>query len=632
MKSTYLKYILSGFFLINLIFIWSCSQKPSEGDTSDAKSVSPELLPLYPESVSEPYRDSKLPVEERIADLMSKMTLEQKAAQLVQTERKSIQPEDITTYGFGSILSGGGSTPGNNTVEDWQELLKSYQLAAYQRELKIPIIYGIDAVHGHSNVVGATIFPHNIGLGAANNPELTEAMGRITSQEVLKTSINWDFAPCVAVAMDPRWGRTYESFSTDEKIVDALGAAYTKGAMSTGLVACAKHFIGDGGTEMGTGLDGKVDRGNTLGDKAELERLLLPYKTQVNMGVQTIMPSYSLWNGTKMHAHDSLLNDVLKGQLGFEGFLISDWLAIEEIPDASFEEQVWISINAGVDMLMQPERWKESIDAIIKGVKDGKITQERLDDAVTRILKVKFDSGLFEDPLMLFNENAASGLRTEESQEVARKLAEQSMVLLQNNDGQLPLKNKKVFVVGEGADNMGLQCGGWTIEWQGKIDSVNRSTEGVTILEGLNNVAGNSGIEIITDESKAAEADVVLLVLSEIPYAEMQGDSEDLSITGSHGHPGNQAAIDLANSLNKPVVTVLLAGRHQVDLDNYLDTWSSVAIAYWPGSEGGQAIANVLVGDAPFVGKLPMPWYKSVEDIKKEQPELIYELGYGLSY
>lgn len=591
---------------------------------------------LYPTNIDQSiiYLNAENSIDERVSDLLSRMTIEEKAAQMVQGERKSVSTIDLQKYGLGSVLSGGGSIPGDNKISDWTDMIKNYQLSAMSRKLKIPIIYGVDAVHGHSNVVGATIFPHNIGLGAANNDSLVFQMGKITASEVFLTGINWSFSPCLALAMDPRWGRTYESFSTETEIVTKLGEAYTKGAMSIGMVACAKHYLGDGGTTMGTGLDNKMDRGNTIISEEELRtKLLPPYKAQIEQGIQTIMPSYSSINGTKMHQNSQLINGVLKTELNFKGFVISDWKAMEEIPDASFEEQVWISINAGVDMLMQPETWKNTIDAIIKGAKNGKISEARIDEAVKRILKVKFESGLFEDPIQLRNENKAVKLRSDEAISVATHLAEQSLVLLKNDNNTLPLKeNTKIFITGAGANNIGLQCGGWTIEWQGKLDSTERITDGVTILEGLKSYSESKNIQIITDESRASEADVVLMVLAEKPYAEMEGDSEDLSITGSHAHKGNKETLKFVKSLNKPTISILLAGRNLVDIDDYLNDWESVVMAYLPGSEGGQAIANVLVGEKNFVGKLAMPWYKDVEDIRKENIELLYPIGYGLSY
>lgn len=635
MKNTYMdNYKNLGLLFLTILFL-NCSDKNNDTNVQST-IIDQDIEKLYNLQIDKSliYLDPGNSTEDRISDLLARMSLEDKAAQMVQGERNHTSAEDVEKYGLGSVLSGGGSTPGNNTPEDWNDMIKGYQMAAFSRALKIPIIYGVDAVHGHSNVAGATIFPHNIGLGAANNDSLIFEMGKITAQEVLSTSINWNFAPCIALAMDPRWGRTYESYSTVENIVTKLGSAYTRGSMSTGMVASAKHYLGDGGTLIGTGLDKKLDRGNTIISEEELQtKLLPPYKAQVELGVQTIMPSYSSINGKKMHQHSKLINDVLKGDLNFDGFVISDWQGIEEIPNANFQEQVWISINAGIDMLMQPEKWKIAIESIIEGVKDGHILEDRIDDAVSKILKVKFESGLFEDPLLIKNKSRTDEFRGEEAINVATQLVEKSLVLLQNRNNLLPIKeNSKVFVTGEGASNIGLQCGGWTIKWQGVVDSTKRITDGTTILEALQAHGETKNIEIIKDQDKASEADIVLMVLSEIPYAEMQGDSEDLSLTGSHAHEGNEETIKFVNSLNKPTVTILLAGRHLVDLVDYLDDWESIVMAYLPGSEGGQGIANILFGEKNFEGKLAMPWYKDIKDIRNKDPDLLYKIGYGLSY
>lgn len=629
---------ITNFKNVGLLFLsfvlLGCSDINNKGRESETKDLEMELL--YPTEVDKSliYLNSDYSTEERVADLLARMSLEEKAAQMVQGEINHASGKDVQKYGLGSILSGGNSNPEDNTLEGWNNMIKGYQVGAFSRTLKIPIIYGVDAVHGHSNVYGATIFPHNIGLGAANNDSLMYEMGKITAQEVLATGINWNFAPCVALAMDPRWGRTYESFSTDVNIVTNLAGAYTKGLMSTSLVATAKHYVGDGGTLMGSGRDDKSDRGNTVISEEELEsKLLLPYRKQIELGVQTVMPSYSSLNGLKMHQNSDLINNVLKGEMNFNGFTISDWQGIEEIPNATFEEQVWISINAGMDMLMQPEKWKATIEAIVKGVNEGNILESRINDAVSRILKVKFDSGLFEDPLLIKNENRADNLRNEKATNVATQLVEGSLVLLQNKGSILPFKeNTSVFVTGEGVTNIGLQCGGWTIDWQGGVDSTQRITTGVSTLEALQAYAITKNIEIITDKNMAREADFVLMVLAEKPYAEWFGDSEDLSVTGTHAHEGNRETIKFVSSLNKPTVTVLFAGRHLVDLDKYLDNWDGIVMAYLPGSEGGQGIANVLVGESNFVGKLAMPWYKDLKDIRKEEPDLLYEIGYGLSH
>jgi beta-glucosidase len=581
-----------------------------------------------------PYLDASLPTGERVQDLLGRMTLEQKAAQMVQGELPNVDSADMAAYGLGSVLNGGNTNPGANRVSDWQDMINGYQEAALSRELKIPIIYGTDAVHGHSNVPGATIFPHNIGLGAANDTSLMYEMGRITGQELLLTNINWNFAPCVALANDPRWGRTYESFSTESEIVARLAEAYAKGLMSTGVVGSAKHFIGDGGTQWGSGLENQSDRGNTIiTDELLRSYLLPPYIRQVELGMQTIMPSYSSINGTKMHQKADLLTGLLKEELGFKGFLISDWQAIEEIPNATLEQQVVISVNAGVDMIMQPKKWKQIVAAIVKGAQEGSIAMERIDDAVSRILKVKFDSGLFEDPSMLNNPNRAETLRSEEARKVATALVEKSLVLLKNKGSLLPLKSgTKVYVTGKGADDIGLQSGGWTISWQGGPDGDIRNTDGVSISEALSAIAEQEGVEIITDPSRANEADMVLLVLSETPYAEMHGDDPNPSILGGHGYEENQKSFDEAKRLGKPVATIILSGRHLFDLDELQSEWNAIVMAYWPGSEAGTGIANVLLGKSDFSGKLPMPWFKSVDEMSNKPEDLLYPVGYGLKY
>ncbi len=489
-------------------------------------------------------------------------------------------------------------------------------------------------MHGHNNVYGATMFPHNIGLGAGNDKKGLYKMGEMVAKEVFTTGFNWNFAPCVAIANDPRWGRTYESFSTNPVIVSNLGLAFTQGQHAAGMVACGKHYLGDGGTKMGTGYDNQLDHGDTILSEKEIRATLLPaYEAQVKAGVQTIMPSYSSLNGIKMHQHGKYINEVLKGELGFKGFVVTDWEAVREIPNANFEEQIWLSINAGIDLLMEPKKWKAAFYALKRGVEDGHVSAERINDAVQRILTVKFDSGLFEDPIMANHRPKTRQFRTKAARKVAQDLAEKSLVLLKNENNLLPIKKGvSIFVTGAGANNIGLQCGGWTIDWNGLIDGAEKITQGVTILEGLENVATTENLTIITDKNAAKNADIVLQVLSEIPYAEMQGDAEDITITGSHGHPENTKTMAFCQSLKKPIITILLAGRHLTDLAKDLETWTSCIMAYLPGSEGGQAIAEVLVGKENITGKLPMPWYQSVADIEKGIPNLLFEAGYGLRY
>lgn len=619
----------SSFFLIliitSMIFIGCSKQTPASTTPSTTSPAQAQSEPAY--------LDPAKSTPERVSDLLSRMTLEEKAAQMVQGERGAVTSEDLETYGLGSVLSGGGSVPGSGSIEEWAQMMASYQDAIMSRELKIPLLYGIDAVHGHSNVQGAVIFPQNIGLGAANDPVLVKEMAKIVADEMKLTKIIWNFSPCVAIASDPRWGRTYESFSTDPSIVTELGNAYFEGLKEAGVVATAKHYVADGGVTFGTGNGGNlIDRGDAQMSEAALREIYLkPYTELVKNGVPVVMASFSSFNGEPMHSHKYLLTDVLKDELGFEGFVVSDWEAIHLLDAGKdFEDQVRLSINAGVDMLMEPNAWLETIEAIVSNVEDGKIPLSRIDDAVSRILTVKFESGLFEDPYLTSDVTEANTLGEAAYRQVASELVSKSLVLLKNEDDILPFKKgQKVFVTGPGADNMGIQCGGWTISWQGAADvGGNNITQGTTILEGLQNLGDKLGVSFITDVKRISEADTILLVLSEVPYAEMMGDTTDMSIIGSLASPDNKAAMKLANAQNKPIVTLIIAGR-EVIIDEYVSQWDALVMGFLPGSEG-QGVADVLLGEKEFVGKLPMPWYKKVKDIGNENAELLYPVGYSL--
>ena len=578
-----------------------------------------------------PYQDVSLDTAARVNDLLSRMTLEDKAAQMVQAERGTAAEADVERLGLGSVLSGGGSVPADNSPVGWRKLMASYQQAAMKHGLGIPIIYGIDAVHGHNNVVGAVVFPHNIGLGAANDPALMREMGKAVAQELAATGIPWAFSPCVAVAQDPRWGRTYESFSDNAELVSRLALPFAQGLMEKGILPTAKHFLADGGTAWGTPQNSayKLDQGDARIDEQTLRSIhLLPYKALIKAGVPTVMASFSSWNGLKMHANHYLLTDVLKGELGFKGFIVSDWNALEQLQPAAYDEKVALAVNSGVDMLMEPDRWKNAIAAIIKGVKDGKITQQRVDDAVARILAVKFDWGIFDDPLMAKIAPVPSTFGGREHRALAQELVSRSLVLLKNDKSALPFKQgSKLLVMGPAANDLGVQCGGWTLLWQGWSGD-NGATSGTTILEGMKLCAARHGAEIITDTARAGEADAILLVVGERPYAEGEGDSKDLSLTGTKALQGNAQAMELAAKSGKPVVAVIVAGR-QLMIAGELPGWDGAVMAYLPGSEG-QGVALALFGEKGFTGKLPMPWYERVEDIGRTNAKLLFERGYGL--
>lgn len=580
-----------------------------------------------------PYMDPALSTEERVKDLMSRMSNEDKAGQMVQGLIGAVSYAEMTELGIGSILSGGGSVPGDGSVQSWQLAIGNYQDGAMMTSLGIPFIYGIDAVHGHSNVYGAVIFPQNIGLGAANDPELMYQMGTAVAEEMKLTHTLWNFSPCVAVAQDPRWGRTYESFSSDPEIVSDLALAYYKGLSDHGIVATAKHFAGDGGTVFGTGEgDNLIDRGDTVIAAQEFrDTHIKPYEALIDEGLKIVMVSFSSINGVKMSESKYYITDVLKGELEFDGIVISDWEATLSLSGTNYEQNVILAVNAGIDVLMEPNNYKLAITAILSGLESGQISQARVDDAVSRILTVKFDLGLFEDPYLDSLTHEVDQLGSEGYREVAKMLVSESLVLLKNEGNILPLQSgSKIYVTGPAADDIGVQCGGWTITWQGRTDGYEENTEGTTILEGLEEYASQYGLEIITDPDRAAEADVVILAIGEIPYAEYLGDTEDMSIVGALGLTGNSEAIEAAKQLGKPIVTLIVAGRN-VLIDEYLPEWDSVVMCYLPGTEG-DGVAAVLVGQGAFTGQLAMPWYADTKDIGTASPVLLFEMGFGLTY
>jgi beta-glucosidase len=544
----------------------------------------------------------------RVESLLSQMTLDEKIGQMTQVDVNALKDNaDIQKYFLGSILNGGGGGPSNNVPQNWLQMVNTYQSWALKTPLKIPLIYGVDAVHGHNNVDGAVIFPHNIGLGATHDPALVEQAAHITALEVAGTGIRWAFAPCIAVAQDERWGRTYESFGDSTELVSELGVASVRGLQgnqlspgSASVLACAKHFIGDGGTQNGT------DQGNTVCDEATLRKLYLPpYIAAIKAGVGSIMVSYSSWNGKKMSGSKFLLTDVLKGELGFRGILVSDWAAIDQLsPD--YKNDVEASINAGLDMVMipkgpdEPNNYKEFITDLKNLVAEGRVSQARIDDAVRRILRIKFEMGLFKNP---YTDPALTAeIGSAAHREIARQCVRESLVLLKNDNKTMPLsKNlKHLAVVGAAADDLGIQCGGWTISWQGQAGNVTHG--GTTILTAIRNtVTPGTTVTFSPDGSDVKGADAVVVVVGELPYAETKGDRNDL-----HLSPADAALVEKAKSAGAPVVTVLLSGRPLI-LGSAMDA-SDVFIAAWlPGTEG-QGVADVLFGDFKPTGKLPRQW------------------------
>jgi beta-glucosidase len=576
--------------------------------------------------------------------LLGTMTLDEKVGQMVQPDQGKLADEkDIATYFLGSVLSGGDSDPKTNSLQDWTDMYDRYQSQALTTRLKIPILYGVDAVHGHNNVIGAVVFPHQIGLGATRDAKLVEEIERITAEEVRATGIQWAFAPCVAVARDERWGRTYESFSEDPVLVAQLGAAAVRGLQGDDLkdprrvLACAKHYVGDGGTTWGTGVsDWKrpgthyLDQGDTRLSEPELRRLHLQgYVTAVAAGVGSIMPSYSSWNGERLSAQKHLLTDVLKGELGFEGFLISDYNAIDALP-GDYRNKIKLSATAGMDMFMVTEKYKELYADLKDLAEKGEVPMSRIDDAVLRILRVKFALGLFDagrSPLADRTLQKAFG--SPEHRAVARQAVRESLVLLKNERRALPLARtaRKILVAGRNADDLGSQCGGWTITWQGKTGPL---TTGTTILAALRAAAGK-GTEVAyaRDGRGAAGADVGVVVVGETPYAEMAGDQEDLSLAKE-----DVEAIVNVKKAGIPVVVVVVSGRPLI-LGDALATADAVVAAWLPGTEGA-GVADVLFGDAKPTGKLSFSWPRTTAQIPINVGDTAYDplfpYGYGLTY
>lgn len=578
-----------------------------------------------------------LPIDKRAADFVAQMSLTQKACQMVQAQNDAIAIDAIADMPVGSVLSGGGDFSNSDwPVDKWQRLTGGYQESILSGDTPIPILYGIDAVHGVGKMQGAVVYPHNIGIGAANDPELTYAMGQAVANEMKLSGILLDFAPCVGLGEDPRWGRIYECYSSDTAIVTTLGEAFAKGLLSEGVMPCGKHFLGDGSTEYGSAYTNNgtpLDRGDTITDMATIrEKHLPPYKALIDAGVKVIMPSHSSVNGIRMHEHKELLTDILKGELGFDGFVLSDWESVNDVSGKDLSEKVINAVNAGVDMLMQPYNYTQVANIIINAVREEKISQERIDDAVTRIIRVKMEMGLFEDPFYENNPSSVTELGSEQYKQLAQQLVAKSLVLLKNENDVLPLKSgMKVFAAGQALDDIGVQCGGWTGSWCGDTDlNTGGVIPGVSILDGLRECSEEIGFELITDKARIGEADVVIIGLGESPYAEWLGDADNISVTGDYALSDNSSLIRMAKDSGKPTVALIVAGR-QVLISNYIDAWDAAVMCYLPGTEGG-SVAPLLCGESDFSGKLPMPWYDNAKSIGADNPELLFESGYGLSY
>lgn len=588
-------------------------------------------------------------IEMQVEQLLQQMTLAEKIGQMTQVEKNSITPEDVANYAIGSVLSGGGGSPIPNNPRSWADMVCGFQEAALQTRLQIPILYGVDAVHGHNNMWGAVIFPHNIGLGATRDPQLVEQIGRITARELVATHVRWNFAPAVSVARDIRWGRTYESFSEDPKLVSQLGVAYLRGLQQVDgrppfadphtVLASVKHFVADGGTTWGTtsrydwlppglwqGTDGRwsIDQGVAEVDETELQTVhIAPYLDAMMAGAKNIMVSYNSWGGLKMHAQRYLLTDILKEELGFSGFLVSDWAAISQI-SADYATCVTTAINAGLDMVMVPFDYRQFTTTLAAVVEQGDVPIERIDDAVRRILTVKAEMGLFDNPFG--DETLLEAVGSAEHRQVARQAVRQSLVLLKNDDAlPIPKSTPTILVAGQAADDVGIQCGGWSIEWQGRPGAI---TPGTTLLEGIRHTIADEATilyDLNGEFPDGTTADVAIVAIGELPYAEGEGDRADLSLPAA-----DIALIQRVRPLCNKLIVVLYSGRPLL-INDALDLSDAFVAAWLPGTEG-DGVSDLLFGDHPFTGKLPFNWPRSMAQVPYSAAlnDPLFPFGYGL--
>ena len=595
-----------------------------------------------------PYQNPDLAIEERVTDLLSRMTLEEKIGQMTLIEKNSIQVANVGKYFIGGVLSGGGGYPaGTNTPQSWLTMVNKYQDAALATRLAIPMIYGVDAVHGHATVEGTVIFPHNIGLGASRNPELVEEIAHITALEMIATGIYWNYAPVLAVPQDIRWGRTYEGYGENTDLVTELSAAMLRGLQGDDLSAAdtvlgtPKHYIGDGGTNYGTSpIDGAIlDRGDTRIDEATLRAIHLPpYIASIENGARSIMISFSSWNDEKMHGQSYLIQDVLRDELGFEGFIVSDWAGIDDVA-GSYYSSVVQSINAGVDMNMVPYDYVRFINMMKRAERSGDITMERIDEAVSNILRVKFEMGLFERPYG--DRSLQDSVGSDEHRALAREAVSESLVLLKNENEALPIDanaEQAVFIAGLAANNLGIQSGGWTTEWQGVVTAT--FTEGTTIGDALNERFSENTTVYYSQSGRfdhvvvSPDQDTIgIIIVGEHPYAEWFGDDETLTLPIRE-----QIRIQTLREQVDTLIVVLLSGR-PILINDSIKSADAFVAAWLPGTEG-EGVADVLFGDRDFTGKLPYTWLRHINQLPFDFDNLpsegcnapLFPYGYGLTY
>lgn len=596
-------------------------------------TANPALWPAAqsPSALTDPATEAKIDA------ILAKMTLEQKVGQTIQADISAISPEDLERYPLGSILAGGNSGPyGDERASGakWDELVDKFRAVSRRSGAGIPILFGVDAVHGHSNVPSATIFPHNVGLGAAHDPDLIRRIGAVTAVEIAASGIEWTFAPTLAVPQDVRWGRAYEGYSSDPALVASYGRAMTLGLQgdlvsgkplpANRVAATAKHYLADGGTA-----DGR-DQGDARISEVELIKTHAPgYPAAIDAGALTVMASFSSWNGVKHHGNGSLLNDVLKGRMGFTGLVVGDWNGHGQVPGCS-NTDCPAALNAGLDLYMAPDSWKGLYENTIRAAREGKILMARLDDAVRRILRVKFKLGLMGDQLVERGDPALLG--APDHLALAREAVAKSLVLLKNDGGVLPVKpGSKVLVAGPGADNMAMQAGGWTISWQGTDTTAADFPNGQTIGKAIGDAVGAAGgsAQVSPDGSFAQKPDVAIVVMGENPYAEFHGDLPHLAFQDQRG----EQLIAELKAQGIPVVVVFLSGR-PLFTGKLINQADAFVAAWLPGTQGN-GVADVLVARAngqplrDFSGKLSFPW---PADARAPMIAPLFPLGYGLSY
>jgi len=625
-----------GFPLVVAIVLTACgSATPSTAPAPSSPTAGPPASAAA--SAGRPWLDPSRPIAERVTALLTQMTPDEKIGQMMQIEKNSIDARTAAAFSLGSILSGGGGAPTPNTPKGWYDMVDAYQQAALGTRLGIPILYGVDAVHGHNNVLGATIFPQNVGMGATNDPDLVRGACAATAFEMNATGIRWDFGPVIAVPQDIRWGRTYEGYGERTDQVTTLGIACIAGLQGSGLAAddtaaaTAKHFIGDGGTAFGTstasGPTGPylLDQGVDQMDEATLLRLFLPpYEAAVKGGVRIVMTSYSSTTAGKVHGDRHLITDVLKGQLGFTGFVVSDWGGVDQVIPGDYSASLGQAINAGIDMVMVPTDYLRFVTTMQSLVRAGTIKPDRIDDAVSRILRVKIEMGLFERPMPPAGRDGAVG--RPEDRAIARQAVAESAVLLKTEPGVLPVAatGAKVLLAGPGADDVGIQAGGWTISWQG---AEGQTTAGTTLRAAL---AATLGGRLTFDAAGAfpsgTNADVGIVVVAERPYAEGVGDSSTLALPDR-----DVALIAKVRPLVRKLIVVVMSGRPMILGD--IAAADAVVEAWLPGTEA-TGLADVLLGAKSFVGTTPYTWPKTPADAprvgKAACEGAVYPVGYGL--